>query len=344
MNSELFYLRKILPEIKEIIKSRAIILKTILEFQPVGRRSLAKRLNLGERQIRNETNILANEELLKITGAGLEITNDGKELLEKIEPLIRNIVNIDSLEEVLEENLNLKKVIIVPGEASENQVVKKELGKRTAEYLSRIEFTYESIAVAGGTTLAEVAEHIHPQNRPDLMVLPARGGLGEEVEIQANTIAAKIAKKMKAKYKLLHLPETINEKISQELLETPSIAEIVTQIKESEILLLGLSSIREIALRKQIEANELIHLEDNGAKGEALGYFFNEDGEVIYARSSIGITLEDLQKKKLIIAVAGSKKKADAIKAVAKKGFIDILITDEGAAEKIASTLEIKNN
>ena len=50
------------------------------------------------------------------------------------------------------------------------------------------------IAVTGGTTMAQVAEMLNPiPDSKNLLFVPARGGLGEDVCNQANTIVAKMA-------------------------------------------------------------------------------------------------------------------------------------------------------
>ena len=185
--------------------------------------------------------------------------------------------------------------------------------------------------------MAEIAEKLVPMKRPQLLILPARGGLGEELELQANSVAAKIAGKLEARYKLLHIPDSISEKIASELLHNQQIAEVIALIRESEALFLSVSNIEEIARRGQIEKKELDFLKDKGAVAEALGYFFDKRGEIVYSKSSIGIKIEDLERNKRVVLVAGGEKKAEAVEAVARKGFIDILITDEGAAKKILS-------
>ncbi|KHF30039.1 Central glycolytic genes regulator [Anoxybacillus sp. BCO1] len=50
--------------------------------------------------------------------------------------------------------------------------------------------------MTGGTTLAAVAEMMTPDAKyRDVLFVPARGGLGEDVTNQANTICARMLKK-----------------------------------------------------------------------------------------------------------------------------------------------------
>ena len=80
--------------------------------------------------------------------------------------------------------------------------VKKEMG-RAAVACMKNRFTGENIvAVTGGTTLEAVAEMMTPDSKNrKLLFVPARGGLGENVRNQANTICAHMAEKASGTYK-----------------------------------------------------------------------------------------------------------------------------------------------
>lgn len=335
MELKLQDLIKILPEAKEIIKRRRLILKTISELSSPGRRTLAKETSLGERTIRNETELLATENLISVSPQGISITSEGKEILQAMEKNFKYVFDFESMEKKLQEQLNIPKVIVIPGDSGRSEVARRELGKAGANIFGEMKSNFKSISVAGGTTLAEVASQLIPFQKPELLILPARGGLGEEMELQANSIAAKIAGKLGAKYKLLHIPDAISEKIASELLHNHHVAQVISLIRESEAIFLSVSNINEIVRRGQVEGKEIQLLKEKNAVGEALGYFFNNNGEIVYSKSSIGIKIEDLEKNKMVVLIAGGQGKSKAIEAVAKKGFADILITDEGAAEKI---------
>ena len=51
-------MRKLAPDLIDEITRRALILERIAAMQPVGRRQLAAKLNLPEREIRNTAAIL----------------------------------------------------------------------------------------------------------------------------------------------------------------------------------------------------------------------------------------------------------------------------------------------
>jgi central glycolytic genes regulator len=85
---------------------------------------------------------------------------------------------------------------------------------------------------------------------------------------------------------------------------------------------------------------ELIrHLQEQAAVGEALGYYFNSQGEIVHTTRSVGLRLEDLSSVSLVIAVGGGHTKAEAALAVLSTGHQNVYITDEAAARQMLSDL-----
>ena len=60
------------------------ILKNIYHNQPVGRRILSEKLNIGERSIRTETAFLKEQGLIEIHSSGMIITEDGRVVIKKL--------------------------------------------------------------------------------------------------------------------------------------------------------------------------------------------------------------------------------------------------------------------
>ena len=60
---------------------RFYILSTISQNQPVGRRSLSEHMDMTERVLRSETDMLKKQELIRVKPTGMEITNEGTEVL-----------------------------------------------------------------------------------------------------------------------------------------------------------------------------------------------------------------------------------------------------------------------
>ncbi|NLV91792.1 MAG: hypothetical protein GX030_05270 [Firmicutes bacterium] len=334
-------LRKILPEIDELLERRYAILRAIGFAQPIGRRSLATQVQMSERMVRNEVEILIEQGLVATRSTGMRITEDGRRILEELEEPVRHLRGLFELEQRLAQRLQLDTVIIVPGDSDIDSSVKQEMAKVTAKYLIGVLRDGLVLAVTGGTTLAEVSRSFPPvPRRFDITVVPTRGGLGEEVEKQANTVAAGLAQHLGARYRLLHVPDDIGAEALQSLASEPKIAELLALIKGADIVVHGIGTAEEMARRRGMSSEEIQRLKELGAVGEAFGYYFDRHGRIVYATSSLGMRMEDLDHVDVVIAVGGGKSKAEAALAVMSNRYQRVWITDEGAARQMLDLVE----
>jgi central glycolytic genes regulator len=333
--------QKIVPETIPLILSRYQILRSVRFLQPIGRRALAEQLHFQERKIRSEVDFLRDQKLLICTPSGMQVTTDGELLLWEMEDYIREIQGLSLLEQKIVKLFSVKKVIVVPGDADLDESVKKDLARETAEYLCENLKDGSILAVTGGTTLAEVAGALIPlSTKRNITVIPARGGLGEEVEIQANTVAANIAKGLGASYRLLHVPDDLRQKTMQSIAGEPKIKELLEMLRQANMVLHGIGSAEEMARRRGMPPEKLADLLHKGAVGEAFGYYFAIDGSVVHSTSSVGLQLSELGLIKQVVAVVGGKSKTSAVKAVLTNAPRDILIIDEGAARGMVENFD----
>lgn len=326
--------KRLLPDLMEIMQKRYQILQSISFMQPVGRRSLAASLHLTERVLRSEVEFLKEQHLVNIHSSGMSLTQDGMDTLEKLDPLMREISGVDTLESQLQQKLQVKEIIVVPGNCDTSPWVKTELGKAAAKCIKKLLVGENIIAVTGGTTMASVAEMLKPiPTSKDLLFVPARGGLGEDVQNQANTIVAKMAEKMSSEYRLLYVPDQVSDESYTTLIKEPSIKEVISLIKTSDIVMHGIGEAMTMANRRKTSEANMKTIKNGNAVGEAFGYYFNENGEIIHKVQTVGIQLDHLDHAKDIIAVAGGTSKAKAIGAYMKRApHNTTLITDEAVA------------
>ena len=101
--------KKLLPDLLTIIQKRFHILRYIGAMEPVGRRNLASSLGSTERVLRSEVDFLKQQNLLYSTSAGMGLTIEGKELLQDLRCVMREITGIDQMEQDLKRLLNIKK-------------------------------------------------------------------------------------------------------------------------------------------------------------------------------------------------------------------------------------------
>jgi len=336
-------LHQIAPEITAILEQRYAVLRAIYYKAPIGRRALAQELHAPERLIRNELELLSELGFVAKSSSGVALSAGGERILLQLADYIRQMRGLSDLEQELASRLGLQAAIVVPGNTDEDPFVKQDLAKATVRCLRNSLKDGDILAVSGGTTLAEVAKGVGLDGpRRSVTVVPARGGLGEDVELQANTIAAKLAQGLGGSYRLLHAPDNVEPQLMDTILQEPSIREVVSLCRRAHVLLHGIGTAEEMAKRRGLDDDQVMQLIAGGAVGEAFGYYFNTQGEVVYSTASVGIRMEDLAKIPLIIGVGGGKSKAWALLSVIRVGFCDVCITDEGAARKVIQILKSK--
>lgn len=335
--------KQLLPDLMETLKRRYTILHQIMLSDIIGRRTLAASLDMTERVLRAETDLLKSQGLIEIESVGMRISDAGRGLLDLLEPVAKSLFGLDDLEEKIRTTYGLTKVIVVPGDCETSPFTKRELGRAGSKALLSVLRSDDTIAVTGGSTLAEMADQLSPPlplSYKNAWVVPARGGLGESMEIQANTIASTIAKRIGANYRLLHVPDLLSGDAYQSLAQDSNIGEIVQIIRRSRIIVHGIGDAIEMTHRRKLDSGTISEIQDEGAVAESFGYYFNEDGEVVHTMLTMGLRLEDIIRTEVVIGIAGGKRKAKAIHAMLRFGQEDILVIDEAAAVEIGKEID----
>ena len=327
---------KLVPDIVEIMQQRYKILHQISLLQPIGRRNLSQNVGLTERVLRAEVDFLKSQALVIVESTGIKLSNEGNKLLHEVYPYINKIFGINLLERQLQQLLNLPEVYVVPGDSDQDENVKRDMGKIAAQLLHANVKENDIITLTGGSTVAEVAHMVSETPRLNkVLFVPARGGIGQKHEYLANTIISKIAKKTGGKYLLLHVPDLLSDETYKSLINEDQVKETLEVIRNANILIHGIGDAMLMAKRRMVAEKTIQYLVERKAIGEAFGYYFAKDGEIVYKMNTIGVHLDDLDRIPKIIALAGGKSKADAILAVLKHSFRQTLVTDEGAAKEI---------
>ena len=325
--------QQLVPDLTDVLKKRYTILRHIQLMGVAGRRSLAAALGLTERVLRSETDFLKAQGLVEIDSSGMRISPSGRELLDAMEPAARELFGLSEMEEALRKKFGLKSVTVVPGDSDSSPLAKKELGRAGAAVIRRVVRDNDIVAVAGGSTMAETAEWLSASFPvKNVTFVPARGGLNESVELQANTIVSTMAKRTNGLYQLLHVPDNLGEEAYQSLMQEPGIREVVASIRKARVIVHGIGDAERMARRRKMEPRAIEALKEAGAVAEAFGFYFDKSGRMVYRMPTIGLRLEDIERTETVIAIAGGRSKGEAIAAVMLFGHEDMLVTDEAAA------------
>ena len=217
MLDEMKVLSRIAPDLMADIGRRAQVLSSIESMQPVGRRALAARLNLPEREVRAAAAALKEQGLISMDAAGMQLTPQAIEVLSGAHDLSRAMFGLTKLEQALSRLLSVPHVVVVSGNADADPQVLKEVGRAAAHRVHKLMQSGMTLAVTGGRTMSEMAHGIQSATPMNVMVVPARGGMGSSVETQANAVAAEIARRVGGHHRVMHLPDSLDAAAMQEM-------------------------------------------------------------------------------------------------------------------------------
>lgn len=329
------------PDLAQEMALRALVLERVGAMAPVGRRQLAAKLGLTEREIRSAAGTLKEGGFISFDAAGMTLTPRGADVLPAVKEFTRELHGLTDLENHLAERLSVARVCIVAGDADADESVHGEVGRVAAQRVKSLLHNGSTMAVTGGSTIQAVARAMQSATPMRVMIVPARGGLGRaDVTTQANTLAAEIAGRLGGSHRLIHLPDHMDEAAKQEMLRLSDVREVMELIQRADVILHGIGCAEDNIRETKLSPSQARKLLADGAVGEAFGSYFDRDGKCLLESSSIGVDLARLSPSSRMIAVACGHRKAEAIIAVLKHDRHELLVTDEGAARAMLRLLD----
>ena len=329
--------KKIIPQAIDLMEKRYAILRQINISQPIGRRMLSSVLNLSERTTRTEIDFLKDQKFINIDVSGMTITSEGQDLLENLEAVMGEIMGISDMEDKLRELLGIKDVVIAKKVGDNNL---KSVAKAAAEYLLKKINEYDIIAIAGGSTMRELAENIETgQEYEGVKILPTRGSVGAEIDLQANSIAATMAKKLGSQVEFLYIPDNLDGSAREALMSVPDIKRTLDDLKKADRIFFSIGRADVMALRRGMSEAEVDLLKEKKAVGEAFGYYFDKDGQIAMKLNTVGIDIDMYRNSKDASLVFTGKDKVDSFLALYKMNKNLNLITDEECAKELINRL-----
>ena len=301
--------RRIAPEIVSLLDIRYSILRHVHFYQPIGRRTLSAQLAVKERTVRGELEFLRRQGFVSVTSSGATLTSDGEVIFQELGQYVRELRDFAELEQSLERLFPIRQIVVVAGDSNCDPAVKKDMGRAVIRILREIVQEGDIIAAGGGTTMVEVTKAIVPSGWPkNITVVPTRGSLGEEVEIQADSVAVEMARLLGGMYRVLNVPDDLHPETISRIVNEPRIKEILELIKAARIVIHGVGTLEEMVKRRNIPPEEVETLKSLGAVAEMFGYYFDKAGNMVYYTPSMGIRPEDLRGRRLLQLQVGQIK------------------------------------
>jgi DNA-binding transcriptional regulator LsrR (DeoR family) len=245
------------------------------------------------------------------------------------------------LQQALRETLGIRKALVAPAprDAYDYHV---PVGAALASHLSQTlkAKQWKRIGVSWGMTLQSAADRLPRHAIPDLEIVSMIGGAVTGASFNSFGIASGFAERLGSKYSLLAAPIYLSEGVDRDqFLAQRVFREHFRKCGtlDAALLVAGDISCRSYlistGLPEGVRAEELAAM---GAVGDVLGRFLDEDGNDVpspLTGRTVGIDLDVLKSIPERILAAAGPHKVRIIRAAARRGLVDTLITDDVTAE-----------
>jgi len=253
------------------------------------------------------------------------------------------------LEQTLVSTFNLKAArVLVRGNKTYDEAL-HGLGVLAAEYFDSILHDGMIVGISWGTALYQMIHVLRPRKIPSVEVIQLLGATGaENVPTNGPILAQLLSDRLGCRSWHLHAPLIVeNDAGRNALLQERSIHQTLERAKHADVALVGIGSTRpelySLLRSGYVTEAEAQVIREKGAVGDVCAQHYNYLGEwldIDINRRAVGIELDTLAKIDTIIGVAGSSRKGQAILGALRGHYINVLITDDQAAQKVLALNE----
>ena len=261
--------------------------------------------------------------------------------------------NTMELEKELEKKYPLKEAVIA---ASADQANSGYLVARAAGlYLSRVMKNNISLGVTWGYTMKQIIDTFDSEKMGrnikanGIRVVPLLGTAMPETAdpgslalSYSNLLCSKLAEMVHGIGHNLPAPMYVKSlEMKKLLMEEPQIKRALERARSCQAGVFGIgtmTSASSIAALDSQNSELILSLARQGGIGEIAGRVYTKEGKALesgFDRRMIGLTLEELKDIPIRIGAAYGTEKTEAIKAAAKTGLINVMVTDSLTAEQL---------
>ena len=247
-------------------------------------------------------------------------------------------------QELLSTFSHLKAVRVLKTENKSYEEMLQGLGTLAAQFLDNILYDGMLIGISWGTALYHMIRAMQPHNLPGVEVVQLIGATGSEnVPTDGPILARLLTDRVGGFPRYLHAPLIVeNETVRETLLQTRNIQETLARAAQADVALVGIgcpnSELYSLKRAGYVDEAETQQIRAAGVVGDICGHHYSLTGEwldIDINRRAVGISLETFLNIDTVIGVAGGSRKGAAILGALCGRHINVLITDERAAQKV---------
>ena len=249
-----------------------------------------------------------------------------------------------ALAEHLCQKFQLTEAIVIATDNDAHDVTRRRIGQATARYLERVLHSGDTVGVGWGRTLYEVVNALAPQRAARINVVPLIGGLGQIAPVfQVHDLARALADKFGGAWQNFYVPALVeSDTVAASLLRSTDVKTVAAQWNTLDVALVGIGNVAFEAEMQMLFVNYLndetqTRLRDARAVGDICVRFFDAHGKPCpdTVRGIVCVELKQLKRARRVIGVAGGANKAEAILGALRGRFVNTLITDQFAAQRV---------
>jgi DNA-binding transcriptional regulator LsrR (DeoR family) len=233
----------------------------------------------------------------------------------------------------------LRDALIVPAPGAESDLY-STLAQGAAEWLEARLAPGIRIGLGLGRTISHLPRFFTVSQKTDCTFTEVVGGSSEHSGgIAKYNVTSKMAELAGGRAELLYAPNLVSSaELQARLVSEPAVADALERARQCDMILQSVGTVDDTAIlyiENRITKAELDSLRQTGAIGDALGHYFDDEGQPVSTfldNRVIGLDLVDLKKTPWSVVVAGGEEKHAVIRAALKGGYFNVLITDSRTA------------
>jgi DNA-binding transcriptional regulator LsrR (DeoR family) len=255
------------------------------------------------------------------------------------------------VESALKRRLGLAECLVLscgPAESADEGNVALRVGALAARFLAESVPNGSILGVGWGSMVDSVVRSGYFANKRDMTVVQIQGGVGGATQdIDGARIVNSLARSLGAKAAYLNAPMVVADAaVRTGLLRDQHIRQTLDLGRRADALLVGVGAVsRQSGLYRAGYLNDadLLYIEGEGAVGDICGHYFRADGSPCALEvddRTVALQADAMLKAPLRVGVSSGTAKALPNTGAARSGLINVLVTDQQAAEAMLAILD----
>lgn len=251
------------------------------------------------------------------------------------------LITVPELEQGLIETFGLRGARVIDTGNVPYDAMLQQLGMAASAELQTLLHDRMTISVAWGTALWETVQALPISHWEGIEVVQCIGAFSRvDAPADGPILAQLLAQRLGGRSRYLHAPLVVDsETLCQGLLSDSTIAETLRRAAQADVALVGVGTIdlksASLVRAGYLSALGIDELKALGAVGDILARHYDDHGALTDApidRRIIGLSLDDLKRIPIVLAVAGGEVKARALLGALRGRHLNLLVTDRVAA------------